>query len=49
MLEKEDEYQELIGVSRQMATIDLTQLVKNGIFSMSGKVGAAVVYRLTND
>ena len=47
MLEKEDEYQELIGVSRQMATIDLTQLVKNGIFSRSGKAGVGVVYKLT--
>jgi len=41
------EYQELTGVSRQMATIDLTQLVKNGIFSRSGKAGAGVVYKLT--
>jgi hypothetical protein len=32
-----------------MATIDLTQLVKNGIFSRSEKAGAGVVYKLTND
>jgi len=41
------EYQELTGVSRQMATIDLTQLVKIGILSRSGKGGAGVTYKLT--
>jgi len=37
----------LTGVSRQMATIDLTQLVKIGILSRSGKGGAGVTYKLT--
>ncbi|MCD6449028.1 MAG: hypothetical protein J7L34_00790 [Thermotogaceae bacterium] len=41
------EYQELTGISRQMATIDLRQLVEKGIFTKIGKAGAGIAYRLT--
>ncbi len=43
------EYKELNGISRQMATIDLKQLIDKGIFTKSGKAGAGIFYKLTND
>ncbi|SHH23785.1 ATP-binding protein [Thermosipho atlanticus] len=41
------EYQKLTGISRQMVTIDLKQLVENGVFVKIGKAGAGVAYELT--
>jgi ATP-dependent DNA helicase RecG len=41
------EYQNLTGISRQMATIDLTQLVEKGILIKTGKAGAGIAYQLT--
>jgi ATP-dependent DNA helicase RecG len=40
------EYLNLTGISRQMATIDLTQLVKKEIFVKIGKAGAGIAYEL---
>lgn len=40
------EYQELTGISRQMATIDLNQLIKKGILVRIGKAGADIAYEL---
>jgi ATP-dependent DNA helicase RecG len=45
---KNMDYQRLTGVSRQMATIELTSLVKKGILVKIGKAGAAVAYTLPN-
>ncbi len=41
------EYKELNGISRQMATIELKQLVEKGVFTKIGKSGPGVVYKLT--
>jgi ATP-dependent DNA helicase RecG len=41
------EYQEITGISRQMATIDLKQLVRKGILVKTGKAGAGIAYQLT--
>lgn len=41
------EYQNLTGISRQMATIDLQELMKKCVFKRSGKVGKGVTYQLT--
>ncbi|WP_255408802.1 MULTISPECIES: ATP-binding protein [unclassified Petrotoga] len=41
------EYQEITNVSRQMATIDLAEIVKKGIFTRIGKAGKGVAYQLT--
>lgn len=41
------EYQEINKISRQMATIDLTEIVKKGIFTMIGKRGKGIAYQLT--
>lgn len=39
-------YQEITGISRQMATIDLKQLVEKGILVKTGKAGAGIAYQL---
>lgn len=41
------EYQELTGVSRQTATIDLNELVASNVFERIGKVGKGVAYQMT--
>jgi ATP-dependent DNA helicase RecG len=41
------EYQELTQVSRQMASIDLSELVKRGVFNRLGKAGRGSTYELT--
>ena len=41
------EYQELTQVSRQMASIDLSELVKRGVFNRLGKAGRGITYELT--
>lgn len=41
------EYQELTKISRQMATIDLSEIVEKGIFTMKGKAGKGIAYQLT--
>ena len=41
------EYQEISNISRQMATIDLSQLVEKGILIMKGKAGKGIAYQLT--
>ena len=40
------EYQELTGVSRQMATIDLSEIVKKNVFERIGKAGKGIAYQL---
>ena len=40
-------YQELNDISRQMATIDLTELVNKNIFTRIGKAGRGIAYQLT--
>jgi ATP-dependent DNA helicase RecG len=40
-------YQELTGVSRQTATIDLNELVASNVFGRIGKVGKGVAYQMT--
>jgi len=40
------EYQELTGVSRQMATIDLSEMVKKSVFERIGKAGKGIAYQL---
>ncbi|MGY4687837.1 ATP-binding protein [Petrotoga sp. DB-2] len=42
------EYQEITNVSRQMATIDLAEIVKKRVFTGIGKAGKGVAYQLTN-
>ena len=39
-------YQEITGVSRQMAAIELRQLVEKGVFVRIGESGRGVVYEL---
>ncbi len=41
------EYQELTGVSRQTATIDLNELVASNVLERIGKVGKGVAYQMT--
>lgn len=41
------EYQELTKISRQMATIDLMDVVKKGVFTKIGKSGKGIAYQLT--
>jgi ATP-dependent DNA helicase RecG len=41
------EYQKLTGISRQMATIDLNELVAKNILERIGKVGKGVAYQMT--
>jgi len=41
------EYQELTQVSRQMASIDLSELVKRGGFNRLGSAGRGITYELT--
>lgn len=41
------EYTALNKISRQMATIDLSDLVNKGVFNMTGKAGKGIVYQLT--
>jgi ATP-dependent DNA helicase RecG len=41
------EYQELTGVSRQMATLELKDLVDKGVFLKVGKAGRGIAYQLT--
>ena len=40
-------YQELNDISRQTATIDLTELVNKNIFTRIGKAGRGIAYQLT--
>jgi len=40
------EYQNLAGISRQMATLDLAQLVEKGVLVKIGKGGAGIAYEL---
>jgi ATP-dependent DNA helicase RecG len=40
------EYQELTGVSRQMATIDLSEMVKKSVFERIGKAGKGIAYQM---
>ena len=41
-----EEYQELTNVSRQMATIDLSEMVKKNVFERIGKAGKGIAYQL---
>jgi len=41
------EYQELTGISRQMVTIDLAELVEKNVFKRIGKAGKGIAYQLT--
>ncbi|RMF31902.1 MAG: hypothetical protein D6752_01200, partial [Candidatus Nitrosothermus koennekii] len=41
------EYQKVCNISRQMATIDLKDLVDKGIFIKTGKAGRGIAYQLT--
>jgi len=41
------EYKELSNISRQMATIFLSQLVEKEILIMKGKAGKGIAYQLT--
>ncbi len=41
------DYQKIFNISRQMATIDLTQIVEKGIFKKIGKTGRGIAYQLT--
>lgn len=41
------EYREINNISRQMATIELSNLVKKEIFIRKGKAGKGVAYQLT--
>lgn len=41
------EYQELTNISRQMATIDLSDLANKKIFQKTGKAGRGIAYKLT--
>jgi len=40
------EYQEINEISRQMATIDLSELVERRVLVMVGKAGRGVAYEL---
>jgi ATP-dependent DNA helicase RecG len=39
-------YQELTGVSRQTATIDLSEMVKKNVFERIGKAGKGIAYQM---
>jgi len=39
-----NEYQELTNISRQTATIDLSEMVKKNVFERIGKVGKGIAY-----
>ena len=41
------EYQNLAGISRQMATLDLAQLVEKGVLIKIGRAGVGIAYKLT--
>ena len=41
-----EEYQELTNVSRQMATIDLSEMVTKSVFERIGKAGKGIAYQL---
>ncbi|MEA2055713.1 MAG: transcriptional regulator, partial [Candidatus Thermoplasmatota archaeon] len=41
------EYREINDISRQMATIELSNLVKKEIFVRKGKAGKGIAYQLT--
>jgi len=43
------EYQEITKISRQMATIELTNIVDRGVFIKIGKAGKGVAYQLTTN
>jgi len=43
------EYQEITKISRQMATIELTNMVDRGVFIKIGKAGKGVAYQLTTN
>jgi len=40
------EYREITKISRQMATIELTNIVDRGVFIKIGKAGKGVAYQL---
>jgi ATP-dependent DNA helicase RecG len=40
------EYQEINEISRQMATIDLSELVEKRVLVMVGKAGRGIAYEL---
>ncbi len=40
------EYQELTNISRQTATIDLSEMVKKNVFERIGKAGKGIAYQL---
>lgn len=44
---KNKEYCEINNISRQMATIDLAELVEKAIFARTGKAGKGIAYQLT--
>ena len=41
------EYREITKISRQMATIDLTDLINKDVFIKIGKAGKGIIYQLT--
>lgn len=41
------EYQEINSISRQMSTLDLTDLVNKEVFIKIGKAGKGIAYQLT--
>ena len=41
-----EEYQELTNASRQMATIDLSDMVWKSVFERIGKPGKGIAYQL---
>ena len=43
------EYREITKMSRQMATIELTNITNKGIFIKIGKAGKGITYQLTNN
>jgi len=42
------EYREITNIFRQMATIDLTDLINKDVFIKIGKAGKEIIYQLTN-
>ena len=41
------EYQDINSISRQMAAIDLSDMVGKGVFTRTGKAGKGIAYQLT--
>lgn len=41
------EYQDITGISRQMATIDLNELTDKNVFQRIGTIGRGVAYKMT--